>query len=183
MNGKWIKFPHGKVWLVDEIGLARGSVIVPNDYEDIESLTDAISEAVTDSSVGLTGFAYQHLGCDIFSFTGDVAEMISNDDEVVEIAEDSVDLREALMAQYGLLDIEIDHALGNLDSGYSDESVLQIHGTHRAIHCPSFPEECTYVRVVVGGHLEVGYWVVDEWGESPAEVMGAIIGAAMGGKQ
>jgi len=47
---------------------------------------------------------------------------------------------------------------------------------------PKFPAECSYVRVV-DKHLltEIAYWVVDEWEEDGADVMGAIIGALCDG--
>lgn len=185
MKKTWIKFPNGKVWLVDENGHTEGSVKVAN-YSDIDGLEerlDAIAEAVTDNLAGLNDFSYQYLGNDIVAFSGNVGEMLDNEDEeTTELAAESTELRECLKAQYSLMDIEADHAMSNLDSEYGEECVLAVVGSHRELRCPSYPEECTYVRIVVDG-LEIGHWVDDEWGGAPAEVMGAIIGAARGGNQ
>lgn len=52
------------------------------------------------------------------------------------------------------------------------------------VRVPAYPTECEYVRVVhnrgEGNVIEKAYWDSDEWQESPAEVMGAIMGAIKG---
>ncbi len=90
---------------------------------------------------------------------------------------DPQNAKHQLQKQWRLSDVEVAHALASLDNEYGDEKVLVINGSHRAIHCPAYPSECDYVRIVLNG-LEVAYWIADEWAEAPAEVMGAIIGAA-----
>lgn len=49
---------------------------------------------------------------------------------------------------------------------------------------PKYPLPCNYVRIVLRLDLaEIAYWIVDEWEESGADVMGAIIGAMCEGVQ
>lgn len=43
--------------------------------------------------------------------------------------------------------------------------------------CPAYPFPCDYVRLVDSNGFEMVMWEVNEWAESPAEVMGAIMGA------
>lgn len=68
---------------------------------------------------------------------------------------------------------------------YGPECVLFVENSGREIRCPAYPEECSYVRVCERDGTEVAYWNVDEWAEGAtqgAEVMGAILGAALGRK-
>ncbi len=95
------------------------------------------------------------------------------------LAADSAELADALVVHYGLLPVEAEHAFGNLDNNYGEESVLDVLGSLRQIRSPAHPDECSYVRVVVDG-LEVAYWRDDEWRDDPACVMGAFLGAAHG---
>lgn len=83
-----------------------------------------------------------------------------------------------LAEKYGWTDIETAHALENLDNDYGEECVIQL-ANGRVIHTDSFPNECTYVRIVQDGY-ELAYWVVDEWADDPSGVMGAILGCAKG---
>jgi hypothetical protein len=62
------------------------------------------------------------------------------------------------------------------NTDYGDEHVLRLNNGNE-IRVPPYPTPCDYVRVVRAGR-EVAYWSVDEWKEQPAEVMGAIMGAA-----
>lgn len=184
---KWVKFPNGKVWR-EKNGSIVGSVTVPN-YENIDSLEDkldAIAEAATGSILGLTDFAYQYRGGDIVSFQGCAEELPEDEDDYAEegyrhLNHNSDELRAALAKQYGLMDVEVDHALTAIDNQYGEECVLAGVGSGRELRCPAYPEECTYVRIVVDG-LEIAYWIEDEWRDAPAEVMGAIIGAAIGNR-
>jgi len=75
-----------------------------------------------------------------------------------------------------LRDFEKDHLKRTLDATYGQEGELRTH-TGFALRFPVHPEECSYVRVVDPIGREIAYWVEDEWRESPAEVMGALIGA------
>ena len=65
---------------------------------------------------------------------------------------------------------------------YSNESILRTSGNGNTVHCPAHPEECSYVRIVSPLGIEVAYWTADEWRDAPAEVMGAILGAALSGR-
>jgi hypothetical protein len=71
---------------------------------------------------------------------------------------------------------------GNEELDYGPECVLELT-SGVSLRCPPFPEECSYVRVVSAAGEEIAYWVCDEWEEAPTEVMGAIFGAALGGKK
>lgn len=186
---KFIQFPHGKVFRVDNNGWVTGCVQVPS-YEDhdvhdtLEAKLDAIAEAATGSSCGLTNFSYQYRGNDWVSFSGTAEELPAEEAEfedagfkVLEIG--STELRSALQAQYGLLDVEVDHALANLDADYGAECAVDILGSPRQLCSPAYPQACDYVRVVVAG-LEVAYWTSDEWQDDPSVVMGALIGAVKG---
>ena len=181
---QFVKFPNNKVWRVDENGWFAGSLLVSN-YENIDNLEDrldAIAEAATGSSVGLTDFAYKYHGCDIVSFHGFAESLPDNEDDYAEegflrLKSESESLWAAIAKQYGLTQVEVQHVINNLDSDYGEECVLEILGSQRQIRSPSHPEERTYVRIVVDG-LEIAYWVEDEWRDAPGEVMGALIGAA-----
>lgn len=79
-----------------------------------------------------------------------------------------------------LIRFEADRAKGlaSLESTDRDECVIRL-ANGRAIHVPAAPAECDYVRIVERGE-ETAYWNSDEWQEAPAEVMGALMGAAKG---
>ena len=79
---------------------------------------------------------------------------------------------------------EDDGAMNNIDADYGDECVIEL-ASGRTIRTDSYadsPEGSTYVRVCDLDSAEVGYWTSDEWREAPEEVMGAILGAAKGGR-
>jgi hypothetical protein len=78
----------------------------------------------------------------------------------------------------GWRDIEIDHAIDNLDTQYGNETIITLTNG-REMRCPAYPEECDYVRITQSGY-ELAYWTNEEWEESPKEVMGAIMGCAHG---
>lgn len=76
------------------------------------------------------------------------------------------------------------HAKAISDAGgvdYGDECVVLTH-SGREIRCPAYPESCTYFRIVDQG-FELAYWSIDEVAESPAEVLGAIMGGLKNGVQ
>jgi len=88
---------------------------------------------------------------------------------------DSVQLADGL----GVSLNELPQLLGSVGNDYGEECVIEL-ATGREIRCPVYPKECSYVRITLPGivPLELAYWSSDEWGEAPAEVMGAILGAA-----
>lgn len=185
MQFKFVKFPNGLVWRVDENGWIEGSVVVPG-YEgidDLEARLDAIANAATGSVAGLTSFAYQHRAGDIVSFRGCAEEYNNADEEELEEYEvlhaGLALFKSSLAMQYGLTDIEVQRAVDSIGDDYGEECVLDMLGSQRQIRTPAHPAECDYVRIVVDGY-EIAYWVADEWSEAPASVMGAIIGAAKG---
>lgn len=49
-----------------------------------------------------------------------------------------------------------------------------------AIICDVFPHDVSFIRVDGPNGEELGYWTIDEIQEDPAEVLGAILGAAAG---
>lgn len=185
-NAQFIQLPYGKVWKIDSNKVISGTVRVP-EYEDLDSLEsrlDAISESAVGSFVGLSGFSYSYIGDDLVSFTGSLGELPDDPGDWAEegcelITPDSPELRVALKDQYGLTDIEVDHAIATLGNEYGEECVTQNVGSIRQIRTPAHPSECDYVRVVVDG-LEIAYWSSDEWADDPMTVMGAIFGASKG---
>jgi hypothetical protein len=52
----------------------------------------------------------------------------------------------------------------------------------RELRCPAYPLECSYVRIVGASGKEIAYWASEEWAEDAEVVMGAILGAAKGGR-
>ena len=56
------------------------------------------------------------------------------------------------------------------------ESVLELSDGYKAI-TPAHPDDCDFVKIISDLGEEVVYYVVDEWEESGADVMGAIFGA------
>jgi len=182
----FIRFPEGQVFKINDQKEFSGTVVVPN-YEgfDYESRLDAIAEAVSPGFVGLSSFSFRYLGDDHVSVTCVAGELPDDPEEWVEegcelLTADSPALRELLKAQYGLSDLEVDHALASLGNEYGDECVNQNVGSARQVRTPAHPCECDYVRVVVDD-LEIAYWVSDEWADDPENVMGAIFGAFHGG--
>lgn len=184
---KFVQFPNGCVWPVDNDSWIEGSILVP-EYEDIDNLDarlEAISEAATGSICGLTDMAYQYHGQDLVSFRG-LAAALPDDEADYEEAEfkvlqpDDDLLNTALVKQYGLSIAEARHAIASLGCEYGKESSLQVQGSRRQIRCPLHPESCSYVRIVVDG-LEIAYWVYSQWGEDPAGTMGAFLDIAHGG--
>lgn len=181
---KFLKMPNGKVWLLaDPQWLTiTGVVRIPNfdNLEDLEAINDAIAEAVSGSTVGLSDFGYTARGNDLVTFRGRADACGEDPEEEFEVlVADDPQVKEALKAQYGLSDADVSHALVSIDCDYGTECVLDIQGSTRSIHSPAYPEPCSYVRVVCAG-LEIAYWSDNEWQESPSEVMGAILGAANG---
>lgn len=78
-----------------------------------------------------------------------------------------------------------DGSTNDSDADYGDECVIEL-ASGRTIRTDSYadsPEGSTYVRVCDLDGAEVGYWSSDEWREAPEEVMGAILGAAKGGRR
>jgi len=199
-EAKWLLFPNGKMWQLKE-GQISGTVVI-NDYEASESLEerlDKIAEAATGSTVGLEGFSYANLGNGIVQFCGALTNMIEfahdqDDDEaeaddgdpeddvdrdvVVEVVAGSKQFIEQLVKQYGMMEIEAEHAAQNLDNDYGDENTVELRNG-REIKTAAFPEPASYVRVCIDG-LELSYWVNDEWHDKTEDVMGAFIGAMKG---
>lgn len=64
--------------------------------------------------------------------------------------------------------------------GYGPECSLPLPwgGELRA---PAWPEECDYVRIIRADGSEALCWNQDDWSSEPSEVMGAILGASIGG--
>lgn len=183
-KGVWMKFGNNKVWLVGEDSWVDGVVKVPGylKFEDQEARLDAVSEAVTGSTIGLSGFSEEYVGNDMVRFAGSIEEFLNSADEEEEPSEIDVDSKDFLTfiaAQYGLMSVEAEHIVGSIGDKYDDEAVVRL-GSGRELRCPSHPQECCYARVCIGG-LELAYWHMDEWKDAPAEVMGALVGAMMGG--
>ncbi len=182
---KFVKFPNGNVWRLANEQI-RGMLMFPGcEARNLVLHTDDLAKEATGKGLGLIDIEAESRGKDVVAFKGTLFEAAWPEGteatvcpQVLEASDPEV--REALKSQYGLMDIEVDHALANLDTAYGSECVLDIFGTPRRIHTPAHPQECSYVRVTVDG-LEVAYWVEDEWQADPAGVMGAFIGAAKGG--
>jgi len=176
----WFKFPSGKVWRVDEKGWISGSVVVPQNDEDSQSyeyFLDQVSEAATGSSAGLENFSYRGMGDGIYLFSGDASHMLREEfEEMTRLGDRSDELIQALQDQYQVDHQQALYMCASLRAEYENECVIDIAGSNRTVHCPAYPQPCTYVRIVVDG-FEVAYWDEKEWGEAPAEVMGAIMGA------
>lgn len=177
--------PNGDVWRLRPGSRIAGTVQVgESDQEsDLENFLDSVAECATGSASGLVDFSYQELGSGQVAFDG-IAYDLSDADGATEyriLRADDPDLKQALVTQYHLADFEVEHALTSLENEYGDECCVQIVGSAREIRTPAHPEDCNYVRIVLDG-LELGYWTCDEWRDAPAEVMGAIIGAAGGAK-
>lgn len=181
---KFVLFPNGRVWRLHPDKTFAGIVEVKHFSLDVgyQALLDRISIAATGSDVVLTDATFELRGGNMVYFSGvaDLGSFDEDDENAPRVLDlDSVELREALCRQYSLIEPEVSHLLDNLDNTYGPETVLPVAGSDRAIAIPSYPAECDYVRVLVDG-FEVAYWVDSEWGEDPAAVMGALIGAARG---
>jgi len=179
------KFPNGKVWLVDDAFMISGTVEVPgvddfHTFDDPDDFYDAVSKAATGSAKGLEDINYTLRGGKLVSFTG-MAVIVENEPGCIELPLYSPELRMLLAQQYGIDDMEIAHIRDNMETAYLNECSVPIAGSARAIHFPAAPDECSYVRVVLDGKLEIAYWADDEWKDAPAEVMGALLGALRSG--
>lgn len=82
----------------------------------------------------------------------------------------------------GIAISEVPNALESARGVYGDECIIEL-SNGREIRGPAHPAECSYVRITVPGivPLELAYWISDEWRDAPAEVMGALLGAARAG--
>lgn len=93
---------------------------------------------------------------------------VSNqEDKVIQIAEEE-----------GWSEVELQHALENIDNDYGVECVVKL-ANGRELRTPAYPEDCSYVRITHNGY-EIAYWISDEWAEDPEIVMGAIVGCMQG---
>lgn len=55
------------------------------------------------------------------------------------------------------------------------------HTNGASLLFPAYPEQVSYVRVVDAQDREIAYWTINEVAEDPADVLGAIFGAVLGG--
>ena len=85
---------------------------------------------------------------------------------------------ERLAQERGWSAEETRHALDNLGVSYGPECIVPLKNG-RQLRTPPFPGLCSYIRVLDGG-FELAFWEIDEFGEDPANVLGALIGAAKG---
>ncbi|MCZ8254540.1 MAG: hypothetical protein O9327_02510 [Polaromonas sp.] len=189
----FVQFPNGRVWPIDEHNWISGTVLVSGSQStrDLEDFLDKVAEAATGSSTGLTDFSYESRGGDLVSFTGlaeglpDFEDPSADLDGHVLLAPldnpvDMASLRNALMLQYDLSSVEADHAIASWGAGVGQEAgeiALPILGSAREFRLPAHPDPCSQVRVVVD-QFEIGRWNAEEWASDPAEVMGALLGAA-----
>lgn len=191
---RFIQLPRNKVRRIDQHGCFDGLIQVPLSvlYGGPTRLEQFIAYEVLGPYVllGSRVMGYRDRGDGVFEFSAninldriqspesaDAEEFLAAGYHV--LADRSPLLRQLLQKQYGLLDSEVSHLIGALDADYECETVVNIAGGLRSIHCPSYPQECDYLRVVIDGY-ELAYWTSDEWGCSPAEVIGAVMGAAKG---
>lgn len=96
-----------------------------------------------------------------------------------QFSQQEVQKVEALAEEKGWNEVELQHALENLENDYGDECVIKLKNG-REVRTPAYPDECSYVRITQEGY-ELAYWVSDEWADDPENVMGAIMGCAHGG--
>lgn len=158
---KWLLFPNGKMWQFKD-GQISGTVVI-DDCEESESLEerlDKIAEAATGSTAGLEGFSYSNFGNGIVQFCGGLTEMIEfaadeaegegddggdeqtvegDQDLVVEVVAGSKRFIEQLVKQYGMMEIEAEHAAQNLNNDYGDETSVALRNG-REIRTAAFPE-------------------------------------------
>lgn len=191
---KYLKFPNGKVWPVENNWVtAQIEVDMSDLHVDLEGFLDIIADYSVGAAV-LESSAYAIIGGHgttlLLEVTGNIRPLIEvygivgdgNDPDEGDQDERMSDATfEDFALQQGWLDCEIEHAsaAGQLD--YGDETVIRL-GNGRELRCPASTEECTYARITVMGY-ELAYWTDDEWQEAPSEVMGALLGAACHGGQ
>lgn len=65
-------------------------------------------------------------------------------------------------------------------SGYGEECVIRTQGGAQ-LRASAHPQDVSYLRVCDENGIECAYWNMDEIQESPAEVLGAILGCLAGG--
>lgn len=61
----------------------------------------------------------------------------------------------------------------------NESSITHSNGT--SLLFSAYPEPVSYIRVVDAEGREIAYWTIDEVSEDPADVLGAIFGAVIGG--
>lgn len=57
------------------------------------------------------------------------------------------------------------------------------HNNGAELRVPAYPEDVSYIRVVCADGTEIAYWSIEEIAETPADTIGAIIGAVIGGRR
>jgi len=69
-------------------------------------------------------------------------------------------------------------------AGYKDDIIPIVKDKECSIRvsdrmslvCPAFPEPCSYLRLVIDGKIESGFWDWQERQDDPQTVIGAIMG-------
>lgn len=167
------RFGNKKIWYV--VNNRIQSTVFIKDYKKVHPYYESVAAAIAGSDGCFTDLQYEHIGGGIVKFSAQV----DLEGYAKPISKHSFAVRKALRTQFGMSELEVTHALIDLEADYGEEAIIEISGSHRQIRRPAEPTACTYVRVLAGG-FEVAYWVDDEWGEDPTVVMGAFTSAALG---
>lgn len=176
-------FTNGKTWpidshnFIDAIGITDLDEVVQRHHE---GFLDLLSEETVGNPL-LMNIAYQVIGSVrdntlILQVTGDASLVVESDH--LTVGNGPYDTVSRLGVAFGWNETEITHARATRGLLYENEAVISL-ANGRELRCPSFPEPCSYVRVVHCGH-ELMCWHVNEWQADPADTMGAILGCTNG---
>lgn len=180
-DGLW-KFSNNKVWAIAS-GMLEGTVRVELSLlgSGMEAFLDAVSEAVTGSTVGLEGITWRIVGPNTVRFGAAVnIEALSESELPFAVSDEDKNLASLLKSQYGLSEEEARHAVEYERAGSGqtsqEETVVELCNG-KQLRCPANPASCSYIRVVIDG-FETAFWSDDEFELDTAVVMGSLMGAA-----
>jgi hypothetical protein len=175
---EWYQFENGKVYEVDGNGYITGIAKVSLSLDDgFDAFFDDLSDDLIGSTM-LEDIGYTCIGGGRFLITGCVTDALES---ARLIAFGSADWHMAFATQHGLQECEIEHATASGRNEYTAERVYLLP-SGRELRTERDPDGINHVRICIPGitPIEIAYWNADELGEAPAEVLGAIIGAALG---
>jgi hypothetical protein len=183
MQAGWHQFPNGKVFEVDASGSIEGVIELPVSFDEgLESVLDRIADAMVGRG-WLEDVSFLPRGGDRLWVRGrvDTTDEYFDPEEVTPLTFGSPAWLEAFARQHRLKDVEIQHAAVAGESVYDDETVFALPGD-RDLRADAGPDGVSYARITVPGvkPVEVVHWTIDEVGEDPGFVLGALIGAALG---
>lgn len=185
----WYRFCNGNVFAVAGHWLSARVACETYPIDDdhlFDEFLDGLSEAAVGSGCGLTNITYDMVAVSgtgpVWQLGGNIAELFDDEDASPRrITVGSKAWRKAMATQYGLPPAWVDHAVHSLTDGdldYGEEGSVAL-ASGLDLRFPRDEATPTYVRLVIPGEqeAEAAYWIAEELGEAPGEVLGVLLRA------